>query len=331
MAGLFPGISNSQNVDRNGVPLANAVLTVYQGGTLTLASCFQDIGLAISRQNPMTADVTGRLPIFYVADGIYRVRLVDQYGVLVYDYPQVASIGASASGGGGTAVDATTIFQTGDPLWLPVTGTRNGWVRMNARTIGSATSGASERANADCQNLFLYNWNTFPDAVCPVTGGRGASAAADWAANKIIATPNMRLRGPFGLADMGNTRLTDFDALTFTYGDPVTAAALLGAARKTLAISEIPVITPTGTIAGSISGSISYGPGTVYGDEQAINILYQTGGTTLLNILRSPNLVPMTLSHNLTFAGTFTGTPFGGGAAFDKMPTAILGTWYQKL
>jgi len=58
------------------------------------------------------------------------------------------------------------------------TGVRSGFVRANGRTIGSATSGATERANADAQALFEYLWNT--DANLAVSTGRGASSNADW-------------------------------------------------------------------------------------------------------------------------------------------------------
>jgi hypothetical protein len=46
------------------------------------------------------------------------------------------------------------------------TGVLSGFVRCNARTIGSATSGGTERQNADTQALFEYLWNT--DANNPV-------------------------------------------------------------------------------------------------------------------------------------------------------------------
>lgn len=241
MSGLFPSICNGQNVDRNGRPFANAQLTVYLGGTTTLASCFQDIGLAIPGPNPMTADQTGRLPFFYVADGVYRVRLVDQTGVLIYDFPQAASIGASSSGGGGSAVDPTSVFSTGDELWKKIGGARAGWVRQNARTIGSATSGASERANTDCQALALYIWNNYPDAKCPVVGGRGATAAADWAANKQFTLPDMRGKGPHGLDGMGNSRANVIpDGNVTSSGDTAdTDAASGGEANHTLITNEL--------------------------------------------------------------------------------------------
>lgn len=61
-----------------------------------------------------------------------------------------------------------------------------GWVRLHGGTIGSASSGASERAHADTHDLFVLLWNEFDNTAAPVIGGRGASAEADWTANKRI-------------------------------------------------------------------------------------------------------------------------------------------------
>lgn len=61
-----------------------------------------------------------------------------------------------------------------------------GWVRLGGGTIGNAASGASERAHADCHNLFVILWNGYPNSIIPVVGGRGASAEADWSANKRL-------------------------------------------------------------------------------------------------------------------------------------------------
>lgn len=66
-----------------------------------------------------------------------------------------------------------------------------GWVMMNDGTIGNAASGGTSRANADTSPLFVLLWNNTTNANCAVSGGRGASAAADFAANKTIALPKM--------------------------------------------------------------------------------------------------------------------------------------------
>lgn len=80
-------------------------------------------------------------------------------------------------------------FSTGDVKLTIKTTADPGWVLMNDGTLGSAASGATTRANADTEGLFALLWNNTADANCPVSGGRGASAAADFAANKTIALP----------------------------------------------------------------------------------------------------------------------------------------------
>src|SRR6185503_1627359 len=127
--------------------------------------------------------------------------------------------------------------------------TRTGWVRANARTIGSATSGASERAHADCELLFTTLWSRYSDTICPVVGGRGASAAGDWAANKPLTLPDGRARAPFGVVDMGNSDSGRLNAAVIGTGSATAAMSVGGEDRHTLSEGEIPVITPEGTIA----------------------------------------------------------------------------------
>lgn len=72
-----------------------------------------------------------------------------------------------------------------------------GYVRRNGLTIGNAGSGATERANADCAQLFAQIWNSTSNAgdfIIQDSGGtptvRGVSAAADFAAGKRMPLPN---------------------------------------------------------------------------------------------------------------------------------------------
>lgn len=75
-----------------------------------------------------------------------------------------------------------------------------GWIIANGGTIGNASSGATTRANADTENLFTLFWNSFTNALLPVfnsdgsVSSRGASAAADYAANKRIRIFDLRTR-----------------------------------------------------------------------------------------------------------------------------------------
>src|SRR3990167_7582697 len=82
-------------------------------------------------------------------------------------------------------------FTTGDVKLSIKTVADLGWVLMDDKTIGNAASGATGRANADTVDLFTLLWTNTADAECPVSTGRGASAAADYAANKTIQLPLM--------------------------------------------------------------------------------------------------------------------------------------------
>src|SRR5690606_4990055 len=119
--------------------------------------------------------------------------------------------------------------QTGQVIWEPVDETKTGFVRLNGRTIGNAASGATERANADTEDLFTYYWNKMSDTQAPVSGGRGSTAAADYAANKTITLLNGRGAMLCGLSDMGNSDSGALDDAPATNGDGTTPGSILGA------------------------------------------------------------------------------------------------------
>jgi hypothetical protein len=213
----------TQQFDALGKPLAGGQLFLFQAGTVsTPQNAFQDSGLTIALPNPITLDAAGRLPQFFLADGLIKIRLQDKSGVTQLAADNVLVIGPSGGGGGGGTVDPTTIFGTGDLKCTYGTGPISGFVRANGRNIGSAISGAAERANADCQSLFQFLWGVDPNLV--VSGGRGISAAADWAANKTIVLPDWRGRALAFLDDMGNAPAGRLTAAYFG-----AAATVLGA------------------------------------------------------------------------------------------------------
>lgn len=84
-----------------------------------------------------------------------------------------------------------------------------GWIMANGKTYGSAASGGTERANDDTKDLFVLHWNDYGDDELPVqtSGGvvvaRGASAEADWLANRRMTLPNYCDRLAVGRGDMG--------------------------------------------------------------------------------------------------------------------------------
>lgn len=206
MAGYWPQ-SRSQIHDQNGKPYIRARATFYQGGTTTPITVYRDSGLAVPHPNPLESDGFGLFPGVFLdeADDFYRVRVTTSGGVLLYDDDGIPIIGPSAGGGGPppTPVDPDAVYKTGDIMFRYIAELRPGFVRLNGRSVGSATSGASERANSDTQPLYEYLWNGDPNIV--ITGGRGASAPADFAANKPLVLPDWRGRGAVGLDTMGNT------------------------------------------------------------------------------------------------------------------------------
>src|ERR1700753_2647234 len=77
-----------------------------------------------------------------------------------------------------------------------------GFVLATGGTIGNASSGGTLRANADTFNLFSLYWND-ATGIYTVSGGKGASASADFAANKTVTTPALRGRTAAGADNMG--------------------------------------------------------------------------------------------------------------------------------
>lgn len=82
-----------------------------------------------------------------------------------------------------------TDFGTGDAKLTFKVAADTGWILADDGTIGNAASGATTRANADTEDLFTLLWDNIDDTGCPVSSGRGASAAADFAANKTLSIP----------------------------------------------------------------------------------------------------------------------------------------------
>ena len=85
-----------------------------------------------------------------------------------------------------TSPDDLAATPVGTIRVLTATPIQSGWVLLDDGTIGSSSSGASNRANADTEDLYTQIWNGVSDTYAPVSSGRGASAAADFAANKTI-------------------------------------------------------------------------------------------------------------------------------------------------
>lgn len=183
---------------------AAAKAMFYSAGTSGPITTYADSGLTTPNAFPVVANASGVFAPIYLPYGDYRVRVLDANNVLIFEADGISNPSpSSGGGGGGGSVPDDERFKTGDTKWRFDAAPIDGFVRLNGRTIGSSISGATERQNNDCADLFSYLWNTLPDSIAPVSTGRGASASADWAANKTIVLPSMQGRPPVGADTMG--------------------------------------------------------------------------------------------------------------------------------
>lgn len=235
------------------------------------------------------------------------------------DIVEIGADGLTMVAGVITDVNSVTVvgIPTGVFMMYGATTAPTGWVRMNGRTIGNASSAATERANADTEDLFTFLWTNYSDSVCAVSGGRGASASADYAANKTIGLPSLRGRSPFGLDDMGNTAA---GVLGTIITSSTTNGASGGAETVTLSASQIPSLSVS--VSGSLTGSSDTGNFQLNGSSVGV-----TGGGGATVPIINTQAVPVTVS------GTLTGNAnaSGGGNAHSNMPPAFLTTFIIKL
>lgn len=325
-AGTIPGFSLTQQIGSSGVPMVGCKLYIIQAGTTsTPQSGYSDSGLTLPLSNPVICDGYGRLPQIFVADGNIKVRLTTSGGTQILTQDGILVIGASSGGGGGSPVDATTILATGDHKIRYGTGNLTGFVRCNGRTIGSATSGATERANADAQSLFEYLWAA--DSNLSVSTGRGGSANADWVANKTLTLPDCRGRALAGLDDMGNAAAGRLTSTYFgaTGGCSSAVATTLGVAcggeSHTLTLGQLPSgITSSGTFTASDNTFVK-------STNDAIQISFNSSGVSVAwawssgaTMGRAAPAGPMSVTSNNT----------NGNPHANVQPTILL-TVYIKL
>jgi len=200
-------------------------------------------------------------------------------------------------------ISASNVFTTGDVKLTIKTVADVGWVLMNDGTIGNAASGGTTRANADTVDLFTLLWNNTADAQCAVSTGRGASAAADYAANKTIALPKAlgRALAIYGTGSGLSARVM---------------AQIVGAESRTIAQANLPA-SGLSIPSLSVSGSANLIRGGSDGGG-ANNVLEITGLDTD-GVGQSTVAIP---SSNITITGTTGGGTtgnMGSGTALDVM------------
>lgn len=311
--------------DASNDPMVGAKAYFYDPNTTTPQAIYTTADLGVTHDQPVLANALGMFPAVFLnpTPGSYRVKVTDADDVVLWDIddvsvPQDADFVPPDAG----ATSVTLLARTGDLKHYFGTSAPSGWVRAAGRTIGSATSGASERANADCEDLFLHLWAV--DSTLTVSTGRGASAAADWAANKTIALPDYRERVLAGLATMGNSD-AGLVADSLVDGGETTSAlgATAGVGDVVLTSAQIPAHSHTASFSGNA----------LTGHTHTIDLLDDIGGgggNVVSGRSSAGGGVGGTGETNSTSAGTPSGTVTvnnntgGGGAHTNMQPTAFV-------
>lgn len=190
-------------------------------------------------------------------------------------------------------------LSTGDIKLTIKTTADTGWILMNDGTVGNAASSATTRANADTEDLYTLLWNNVSDTYAPVSTGRGANAASDFAANKTI-TLTRTLGRALGVSGSGSS---------------LTARALgeyLGEETHTLTEAELAAHDHTASFAGT-AHSHTY--------PAITNAAPSTSDRTMIDSSGGGTYT----SSSVTAGGTVTVNNAGGGEPHENMqPTVFL-------
>lgn len=99
-AGTIP-LALAIQLDTNGNVAANCRATFLQAGTVAAKqNVYADFSLTQPLSNPLSCDQAGRLPMFWLADGLIHVRLTTSAGAPIVD-TTMQVLGPSSGGGGG--------------------------------------------------------------------------------------------------------------------------------------------------------------------------------------------------------------------------------------
>ena len=196
------------------------------------------------------------------------------------------------------------------------------WVLLNATTIGNASSGAGQKADAACRGLFYHLWTQYSNTVCPVSGGRGSSAQADFDANKTITLPDLRGRTWVGLDDMAASAAGRIGNVI----SGTTNGSTGGAERQLIAQANLPDISPTISI--TDPGHSHTNTGAAFG-ASSTGFSFNLGGST------GAPTPPAAISFGTAFTGiTATASSINGSVSqtyLGNVQPSMVGSWKMKL
>lgn len=228
---------------------------------------------------------------------------------------------ADGSGSGAWTDTGATIgtanFTTGDLKPTIKTSADTGWVMLDDGSIGDLSSSATTLASAGTSALFSLLWNNVSDTYCTVSGGRGVSAAADFAANKRITLPKTlgRVLGAAGA------------------GSGLTSRALgvnLGEENHSLATTEIPAHVH------NLNGAVTNAESALHTHTAIVsgNLSTAASGSgfnfNYISSLNSAASGSESASHVHSLVGNTTDSA-GGAGSHNTMQPSLFVNWMIKL
>ncbi len=200
------------------------------------------------------------------------------------------------------------LFQTGDIKQRLANTLPAGWITF-ANFIGNAASGATNRANEDCRDLFNLIYGSISDSVFPVSGGRSGNPNNDFDAGK---TMNLS-------AGIGRVFVS---ALGFT-----TLGAVFGEASHVLNQGELPAVGLG--ISGSASGNISV-TSTVNNVVQGSGVVGVPVGNPAFG-LNSVGISAITSNGTASLGVSGVTSPMGSGIAHNNYQPSMAVSTIIKL
>lgn len=163
------------------------------------------------------------------------------------------------------------ISEVGD-LTQSMRTSKTGWLLLDGDTIGNSSSGATHAIDATYDDLYTLLWTNCANSECAVSSGRGASAAADLAANKTLTLPNASGRSLRGKDDMSGS-----SAGVNTHAQADLLGGKEGAETHTLVESEMPAHDHSYSDF-RISGAVNHATGANVGFAGVTDTTGSTGG-----------------------------------------------------
>lgn len=210
-------------------------------------------------------------------------------------YPPGASSGSAST-------EATGDLRSG--LWSTAP---TGWVLLNGSTIGSPSSGATLAASSTSALYYLL-WNNLSNTDAPVSTGRGASAATDYAANKTLTLPDLREKTLIGARP--GTNIAGINAALGTS---------LGANDITLTEAQLPVVAGHTHLGASHVHTLPLYTG---------GISASAGGTSFQGVNEAYSQLK---DSDSTSASTTSGGGFGSGSSHSIVQKSFCINWAVRL